>query len=451
MNTNIFLYILIATCNNLAHSMLNLINENRKKQNLKILKSIQNLENAARDQALYMCENSILTHNNPGGDLGERVRKNGFKGSSIGENIAKNHSDRFEDVSKMWMESLKHKKNIMGEFNYTGVATCLDKKGGRFWVQVFGKDVGEDQNNDIDSNNDIDNTVTLEDKNEPNQYNTAEELLEPNINNRASRKPISKSLFDQPLEMKRVCYDMEDCMQSSVSQPKVKSISIKTSFVPISSVFYSTVYKTIRNPISILTVIKTEPKDPLSTLVVITSLKPESIKTSPTMTVTKTITRTTEIPAVNSSSTESASTAENTVTKTTTTPIYITKTVHLEKTVTNTISRTPNKENKTVKKRPRLIELIPKNDVEPDLPSDIENIVESPKKLLNKKNKKYKKKTNRKSNNLEDKLKKLLQGINKEKDNENLSESAMENDENYLNSNCGGSDNPCIKMYLFKE
>lgn len=154
----IFRFIITIACKNFANSMMGLVNSNRSDAGLELLRSIQNLESAARDQALYMCENSLLTHTNPAGDLIDRARRNGFKGLSIGENIAKSHNDEYKDVVKMWMSSQRHKKNIMGNFNYTGVATCLDKNGNRFWVQVFGKDGPEDDEDE--------SAVSLDDKEE---------------------------------------------------------------------------------------------------------------------------------------------------------------------------------------------------------------------------------------------------------------------------------------------
>lgn len=135
-----FSLIQIHSCANLANSMFTAINQKRRENGLMSLRSITNLESSAKDQALYMCENSILTHNNPSGDLQSRVKRNGFKGVLIGENIAKNHSDGFDEVIQMWMNSPLHKKNILGNYSYTGLATCLDKKGSRFWVQVFGSE-----------------------------------------------------------------------------------------------------------------------------------------------------------------------------------------------------------------------------------------------------------------------------------------------------------------------
>jgi uncharacterized protein YkwD len=85
------LWILIGICRstNLANSMFAIINQKRKENGKSALRSIANLENAAKDQVLYMCEYSVLTHENTSGDLQMRAKRNGFEGRLIGENIAK--------------------------------------------------------------------------------------------------------------------------------------------------------------------------------------------------------------------------------------------------------------------------------------------------------------------------------------------------------------------------
>lgn len=144
--------------------MYNIINEYRLENNLTLLKLIPNLESAAKDQALYMCEERVLTHDNPIGSLRTRSIRHGFKGTSIGENIAKTGNDDFKKVVEVWMKSLKHKKNILGNFTYTGIATCLDKESKRYWVQVFGSDNDPNKTDDYANNAGIDNENEILDR-----------------------------------------------------------------------------------------------------------------------------------------------------------------------------------------------------------------------------------------------------------------------------------------------
>ncbi|KCZ74913.1 hypothetical protein H311_04117, partial [Anncaliia algerae PRA109] len=72
--------------------------------------------------------------------LDDRLRAYDFVGESIGENIAKQQDDNYQEVLNLWILSKDHHKNIYGDYDYTGVSTCKDKKGNRYWVQVFGKE-----------------------------------------------------------------------------------------------------------------------------------------------------------------------------------------------------------------------------------------------------------------------------------------------------------------------
>lgn len=125
----------------LANNMINLINYNRQMKGLKPLKIISNLVATANDQALYMCENSTLTHNNSTGTLKSRSIRHGFKGTKVAENIAKHKSENIEEVVNAWMSSTNHKNIILGNFTYTGIGSCLDKNGNRYWAQVFGAEM----------------------------------------------------------------------------------------------------------------------------------------------------------------------------------------------------------------------------------------------------------------------------------------------------------------------
>lgn len=220
---------------NLANSIFTLINQKRRENGLPLLRSIANLESSAKDQGLYMCENSILTHSNPSGDLQQRVKRNGFLGKKIGENIAKNHSDNVEEVVKMWMNSKLHKKNILGDYTYTGLATCLDKKGSRFWVQVFGS---EGKPDDEDSGNSIDNVESentnenkkdinnVDDKNETSD----DELLEKYKPDKSNKNNIKNSKKQDKTSTKSNKKEKKDkLLDSKVPKKSVKAPRSKRS------------------------------------------------------------------------------------------------------------------------------------------------------------------------------------------------------------------------------
>lgn len=140
-----YLFVLLSLCSNLSQNMINVINFHRSRSKMKPLKLIANLVATANDQAMHMCENMNLSHQNPLGDLKNRSIRNGFLGNVVGENIAKHRSENVEEVVDAWMNSTQHKNPIFGKFEYTGIGTCLDKKGNRYWAQVFGTEENQEE------------------------------------------------------------------------------------------------------------------------------------------------------------------------------------------------------------------------------------------------------------------------------------------------------------------
>ncbi|AFM97986.1 SCP/PR1 domain-containing protein [Encephalitozoon hellem ATCC 50504] len=140
---SIWLILGCAFCS-LESDMLRYTNKFRNEHNMEELYSLPSLQKAADLQVLHMCRKAKLTHDGPSGlesNLAGRLKKFDFVGLNIGENIAKQENDDYREVVKLWMKSEKHRNNILGDYVYSGVATCVGKDGNRYWVQVFGKDV----------------------------------------------------------------------------------------------------------------------------------------------------------------------------------------------------------------------------------------------------------------------------------------------------------------------
>jgi uncharacterized protein YkwD len=130
------------TQNDNAKNMIKLTNTYRRMHGLKELKVPESLRLASELQANTMCKEMKVTHKTPFPDrrtLRKRLEYFNFKGSNIGENIAKQQNDDFKEVFKVWSKSDLHKKNLLGDYNYMGVSTCVGKDKNRYWVQVFGK------------------------------------------------------------------------------------------------------------------------------------------------------------------------------------------------------------------------------------------------------------------------------------------------------------------------
>lgn len=448
----ILLFLVSLNCDNLANSMFNVINGNRSSSGLNHLKSIQNLENAARDQVLYMCENSNLTHDNPQGDLQQRVKRNGFKGYSIGENIAKSHSDNYNEVAKIWMDSPRHKKNILGDFNYTGIATCLDRKGARYWVQVFGKDTRSQDGNDTDSN------VILEDKNDMDD-NTGSYYR--NNNSRNRRRMAPEISYKIPEMLGGYCFRLEDCapnqtMISSIGRPDNFTVTkYKTSFVPISTPVFMTepqaivsttyVYLTSTSAPPVVTVTKTtsvtvERKEPPKK--VESTIQPQNDKE--TITITRSVESILTVTQSITQSVEKVMTVtkdiENTVTITKT--MKIPNTFQVEKAISYTIPVTHTYQSEMRedftglergRSRPKFIQLVPEKEVSIDNLIQSTEMMNSPGRSNRNINERYMEDDNTGNNNTR-RLRDVLSGERS----------------GFLNVPCGTRDNPCIKTLLLR-
>lgn len=100
---------------------------------------------AARVHSLWMAENQTMSHDSPGGPLGdtpqERFDAVGYSGWGWAENVAMGQSTP-EQVVQTWMDSTAgHCDSIMGDYAIIGVGyafTDADEWGGHYWTLDFG-------------------------------------------------------------------------------------------------------------------------------------------------------------------------------------------------------------------------------------------------------------------------------------------------------------------------
>lgn len=97
---------------------------------------------AARYHSLWMAENDSMTHESPGGDLGDdpwsRIAATDFAGTAIGENIAGGYSTA-GSVVQGWMASDGHCANIMApSATLTGIGLYVGGSWGYWWTENFG-------------------------------------------------------------------------------------------------------------------------------------------------------------------------------------------------------------------------------------------------------------------------------------------------------------------------
>ena len=93
---------------------------------------------AARLHSTNMAENGFFAHEDPEGrSPGDRVQEVGFRGSYIGENIARGQPTP-EAVIAAWMASPGHCRNIMNpRYHFLGVGLAYSPADEPNWTQDF--------------------------------------------------------------------------------------------------------------------------------------------------------------------------------------------------------------------------------------------------------------------------------------------------------------------------
>lgn len=104
------------------------------------LKYSSKLTKAAEAQSIYQARNNKMTHDNPEGSLGERVKRVGYRFSQIKENVASRQQSAGEVVNS-WLDSPSHCKNIMsGDVEDIGVSVKSSSSGRTYWTMVLGRE-----------------------------------------------------------------------------------------------------------------------------------------------------------------------------------------------------------------------------------------------------------------------------------------------------------------------
>ncbi len=120
--------------------MLDLHNKTRAQRGLPRLCVHPDLQRAARAHSKEMIAQDRSAH----GNVGERLRKFGYRWSTYGENILYDPGSRdsVESLFKLWMNSSGHRANILEkDFREIGIgASSGEYKVGRatIWIADFG-------------------------------------------------------------------------------------------------------------------------------------------------------------------------------------------------------------------------------------------------------------------------------------------------------------------------
>ena len=118
--------------------VIDLTNEERKKEKLNPLKPAPLLFASARKHSANMAKQDKLEHVLDDKTPKDRIVAEGYKYARISENIAKGQKSP-KQVLESWMNSEGHRKNILTpELTEIGVGIEKNANGQIFWTQNFG-------------------------------------------------------------------------------------------------------------------------------------------------------------------------------------------------------------------------------------------------------------------------------------------------------------------------
>ena len=115
---------------------MELVNQERKKQGLKLLTIDKSVEAAAQVRAKEI--EKSFSHTRPSGKSFSTVlTENGIKFRGSGENIAWGQSTP-QEVMRGWMNSSGHRADILNaNFTKIGVGYYVGANGRKHWTQLF--------------------------------------------------------------------------------------------------------------------------------------------------------------------------------------------------------------------------------------------------------------------------------------------------------------------------
>ncbi|NQD68874.1 hypothetical protein HP456_23495 [Bacillus haikouensis] len=118
--------------------VIDLTNQERKKNGLGALKADGELANVAEMKSEDMKDKDYFSHTSPTyGSPFEMMQNFGVDYSSAAENIAVGQKSP-QSVVNAWMNSPGHRKNILnGQLTHIGVGIAKDNSQGIYWTQMF--------------------------------------------------------------------------------------------------------------------------------------------------------------------------------------------------------------------------------------------------------------------------------------------------------------------------
>ncbi|TWT60755.1 CAP domain-containing protein [Rubinisphaera italica] len=122
--------------------LLNMINQERAKQNMQPLAMNDKLTKAAQDWSKYMADNDYFNHLSPDGTTPQqRAQQAGYPDFSGWENIYAGGGDLGKPANTFdgWMNSPGHKANMLkADLNEVGLGVAVNSTGVKYWTLLAG-------------------------------------------------------------------------------------------------------------------------------------------------------------------------------------------------------------------------------------------------------------------------------------------------------------------------
>lgn len=122
-------------------AVFDLVNAERKKAGLSVLKWDPDLLLIARQHSEKMSRLKSITHYQGEKGLGERLSDGGFRGwTVVGENLGQNrgYANPAKAILDKWLASKEHKKNLFDpRWDVTAVGVAIDRSGQVYFTQDF--------------------------------------------------------------------------------------------------------------------------------------------------------------------------------------------------------------------------------------------------------------------------------------------------------------------------
>jgi uncharacterized protein YkwD len=118
--------------------IFDLTNKAREEEKLPPLKLNATLVKVARAHSTNMAKQEKMAHELDGKNPSQRIKDSNYAASWGGENVGTTKGGTPEDIFKMWMDSEKHKANILKDkYEEIGIGIARNAKDEAYYTQVF--------------------------------------------------------------------------------------------------------------------------------------------------------------------------------------------------------------------------------------------------------------------------------------------------------------------------